>query len=69
MGIIGTILIGLIVGLVARMLKPGKDALGWIMTIVLGSIGLLTYFVVRELKARGQPAGPPLTLGRASSSA
>lgn len=45
MGIIGTILIGLIVGLVARMLKPGKDAMGWIMTIVLGIAGsfLATY--------------------------
>lgn len=41
MGIIGTIIIGLIVGLVARMLKPGKDALGWILTIVLGIGGSL----------------------------
>lgn len=41
MGIIGTILIGLVVGLVARFLKPGKDAMGWIMTIVLGIGGSL----------------------------
>ena len=36
MGIIGTILIGLIVGLIARFLKPGDDSMGWIMTILLG---------------------------------
>ncbi|MBB5207313.1 GlsB/YeaQ/YmgE family stress response membrane protein [Chiayiivirga flava] len=41
MGIIGTILIGFVVGLVARFLKPGKDAMGWIMTIVLGIGGSL----------------------------
>ena len=36
MGIIGTIFIGLIVGLIARFLKPGDDSMGWIMTILLG---------------------------------
>ena len=36
MGIIGTIFIGLIVGLIARFLKPGNDSMGWIMTILLG---------------------------------
>lgn len=41
MSIIGTIVIGLIVGLVARLLKPGKDAMGWIMTILLGIGGSL----------------------------
>ncbi|HEY0288267.1 MAG TPA: GlsB/YeaQ/YmgE family stress response membrane protein [Pseudomonas sp.] len=41
MGIIGTILIGLIVGLLARFLKPGDDNMGWIMTIVLGIAGSL----------------------------
>ena len=39
MSIIGTIFIGLIVGLVARFLKPGDDKLGWIMTILLGIAG------------------------------
>ena len=41
MGIIGTILIGLIVGLVARLLHPGKDGLGIIMTSLLGIAGSL----------------------------
>lgn len=41
MGIIYTILIGLIVGLVARLLHPGKDGLGIIMTSLLGIAGSL----------------------------
>jgi uncharacterized membrane protein YeaQ/YmgE (transglycosylase-associated protein family) len=39
MSILATIFIGLIVGLVARFIKPGNDPLGWIMTIVLGIAG------------------------------
>jgi uncharacterized membrane protein YeaQ/YmgE (transglycosylase-associated protein family) len=41
MGIIGTIFIGLIVGLLARFIKPGDDKMGWIMTILLGIGGSL----------------------------
>ena len=37
--ILGTIVVGLIVGLIARAVKPGDDKLGWIMTIVLGVAG------------------------------
>ena len=31
--------IGLVVGLIARALKPGDDKLGWIMTALLGVAG------------------------------
>ncbi|MDX1369750.1 GlsB/YeaQ/YmgE family stress response membrane protein [Pseudomonas sp.] len=41
MGIIGTIFIGLIVGLIARFLKPGDDSMGWIMTILIGIGGAI----------------------------
>ncbi|MFV3367323.1 MULTISPECIES: GlsB/YeaQ/YmgE family stress response membrane protein [Pseudomonas] len=41
MGLIGTIVIGLIVGLIARFLKPGDDSMGWIMTILIGIGGSL----------------------------
>lgn len=37
--IIGTIIIGFIVGLLARALKPGNDKLGIIMTSILGIAG------------------------------
>lgn len=36
---IGTIVTGLIIGLIARAIKPGADAMGWIMTIILGILG------------------------------
>ncbi len=37
--IIGTLFVGLIVGLIARAVKPGDDKLGWIMTMLLGVAG------------------------------
>ncbi len=39
MGIIGTIVVGLIVGAIARFLMPGEQKMGWIMTILLGICG------------------------------
>ena len=41
MGIVSTIVIGLLVGLVARFLKPGDDSMGWIKTILFGIGGSL----------------------------
>ena len=38
-GLIGTILVGLIVGAIARWIMPGEQKMGWIMTIVLGIVG------------------------------
>ena len=60
MSILYTIFIGLIVGLVARFIKPGKDSLGWIMTILLGIGGSLAAgYVGQALNwySVGQPAG------------
>lgn len=39
MEIIGTIIIGLIVGVVAKLLMPGRDPGGFIVTILLGIAG------------------------------
>jgi len=41
MGIVWTILVGLVVGLIGRALVPGKDPMGWIATILLGIGGAL----------------------------
>ena len=38
---IWTIIIGLVAGLLARAIKPGNDAMGWIMTIILGIVGAM----------------------------
>ena len=39
MGIIWTILIGLVVGIIAKFLHPGKEDLGIVMTAILGVAG------------------------------
>ena len=39
MSFIASILIGLVVGVVARLLHPGKEDIGLIMTILLGIAG------------------------------
>ena len=41
MRIIGWIIFGLIVGAVAKLLMPGRDPGGWIVTILLGIAGAL----------------------------
>ena len=41
MGIIGTIIVGLLVGAIARFVLPGEQKLGWIMTCLLGIGGSL----------------------------
>ena len=40
-GIIGYIVGGAIVGILARFLKPGADPMGWLLTILLGIAGAL----------------------------
>ena len=60
MGIIGTIVIGLIIGLVARFLMPGRDPMGFILTAVLGIVGAwLGTFIGERLGMydNGEPAG------------
>jgi uncharacterized membrane protein YeaQ/YmgE (transglycosylase-associated protein family) len=60
MSLIGTLLVGLIVGLIARALKPGDDSMGWIMTILLGVAGsfLATYVgVALNWYQAGETAG------------
>lgn len=54
------ILIGLVVGVLARLLKPGRDSMGIILTIVVGIAGaMLASFVGQRMGwyAPGQAAG------------
>jgi uncharacterized membrane protein YeaQ/YmgE (transglycosylase-associated protein family) len=39
MNIIGWIIFGLVVGAIAKLLMPGRDPGGWIVTILLGIAG------------------------------
>ncbi len=60
MAILSTLLIGLIVGAIGKLLMPGKDPGGFIITILLGIAGafIATYLgqAIGWYKA-GQPAG------------
>jgi len=60
MGIIWTILIGFVVGLLAKMLTPGKDPSGFFITAAIGIAGslLATYGgQALGLYNAGEPAG------------
>lgn len=60
MGIIGTIVIGFFVGLVARFVKPGNDRMGFIMTTLLGIAGAFVGSYLGQvfgIYAPGEPAG------------
>ena len=50
MGILGWIVFGLIVGVVAKFLMPGRDPGGFIVTIIIGIVGaLLGGFIGRAI--------------------
>ena len=60
MSILWTIIIGLIVGALAKFVMPGKDPGGMIITILLGIVGAFVgTFIGRALGlyAEGQAAG------------
>lgn len=60
MNILWTIIIGLVVGALAKLIMPGRDGGGILMTIILGIAGsLLAGFIGRSmgLYDRGQGAG------------
>jgi uncharacterized membrane protein YeaQ/YmgE (transglycosylase-associated protein family) len=60
MHILWTIILGLIVGAVAKLITPGRDPGGWIVTLVLGIAGsFLGTFLGRAVGwyQEGQSAG------------
>jgi uncharacterized membrane protein YeaQ/YmgE (transglycosylase-associated protein family) len=60
MTIIWAIIIGLIVGIVAKLLMPGRDPGGFIITALLGIVGALVATFLGQamgIYAAGQSAG------------
>ena len=60
LGILGWIVFGLIVGVIAKLLMPGRDPGGMLVTIALGIAGaLIAGFLGRALGwyLPGEPAG------------
>ena len=68
MGILGWILFGLVAGVIAKLIMPGKDPGGFIVTILLGIAGALVGgFIGRALGfyGEGQGAGMLMAIGGA----
>lgn len=60
MGLIATLVIGLIVGALARWVMPGEQKMGWFMTMLLGIAGSALAGVIGRTLGwyePGQPAG------------
>jgi uncharacterized membrane protein YeaQ/YmgE (transglycosylase-associated protein family) len=53
MAIIGFLVFGLVVGALARLIKPGKQRLSLLMTLLLGVVGSLIGGVVANLLGTG----------------
>jgi uncharacterized membrane protein YeaQ/YmgE (transglycosylase-associated protein family) len=55
-----TVIVGLVVGAIARFIMPGEQKMGWILTCLLGIGGSLVAGYVGQalgMYAIGQPAG------------
>ena len=60
MGILWTLIIGLVVGAIAKLLMPGKDPGGFIITMVIGVAGaLLAGFLGRAMGWYDNPGEAP----------
>ena len=46
MDMLGAIILGIVAGYVGRLLMPGRDAMGFIATVVLGVAGSVVGFLV-----------------------
>lgn len=60
MGILAMIIIGFLVGLVARLVKPGRDEMGFVFTTLLGIGGAIVGGFLGRLLGLyqiGEPAG------------
>ena len=60
MGILGWIVFGLVVGALAKLIMPGKDPGGWIVTTLLGIVGAVVGGFLGRLLGlykEGEPAG------------
>jgi uncharacterized membrane protein YeaQ/YmgE (transglycosylase-associated protein family) len=55
--VIGTIIFGAVIGVLARIVMPGRQAYGWIVTVLLGVAGALIGYWVWGLLGGGNTFG------------
>jgi uncharacterized membrane protein YeaQ/YmgE (transglycosylase-associated protein family) len=55
--VIGTIIFGAVIGVLARIVIPGKQAYGWIVTVLLGVAGALIGYWLWGLLGGGNTFG------------
>ena len=70
MGFIKMVIVGLIVGAIARWIMPGAQTMGWIMTSVIGIAGslvggLISSMIWKSPDGRFHPAGWILSIAGA----
>jgi uncharacterized membrane protein YeaQ/YmgE (transglycosylase-associated protein family) len=63
LSIIGWIIFGAVVGLLARLLMPGRDPMGWLLTILLGIAGSVIGGVLLGMLIGGRTTDPAGWIG------
>jgi uncharacterized membrane protein YeaQ/YmgE (transglycosylase-associated protein family) len=63
MGLIWWLLIGLVAGLLARMLVPGRQPMGLLMTLALGLVGSVVGGFISSLIWSTDPLAPGFHVG------
>ena len=57
MGFISWILVGLVAGWLAKMIMPGREPGGFIMTLVIGVVGAVIGGFIWNMMGSGGPSG------------
>ncbi|MFI6742096.1 GlsB/YeaQ/YmgE family stress response membrane protein [Nonomuraea sp. NPDC050451] len=47
--ILGAIVIGAVIGAIGRLLLPGRQAIGWILTVVVGIVAALVGTLIAQV--------------------
>lgn len=58
LGFMWWIIIGLVAGLLARLIMPGRQPMGWLLTIVLGLVGSIVGGLISSAVFGTDPRDP-----------
>jgi uncharacterized membrane protein YeaQ/YmgE (transglycosylase-associated protein family) len=63
MGILWWLVIGLLAGLLARFLVPGRQPMGWVLTMALGLVGSVVGGLISSVIFGSDPRDPGFHVG------